>query len=102
MLLRVHRIRFRGEKPFILFVAEEETLDKVTENINVVRFLNQMEGVEAALTSPEQVEKRGDDLIYRGHKVTVIFLDINNDVLLKIATTHNCYVSNSLISLCPI
>lgn len=89
MLLRVHRIRFRGEKPFILFVAEEETLDKVTENINVVRFLNQMEGVEAALTSPEQVEKRGDDLIYRGHKVTVIFLDINNDVLLKIATTHN-------------
>jgi hypothetical protein len=48
-----------------------------------------MEDVNAALTSPEQVEKRGDDLIYKGHKVTVIFLDINTDVLLKIATTHN-------------
>lgn len=89
MLLRVHRIRFRGEKPFILFVAEEETLDKVIENINVVQYLNQMEDVNAALTSPEQVEKRGDDLIYRGRKVTVIFLDINNDVLLKIATRLN-------------
>jgi hypothetical protein len=89
MLFRVHQMRFRGEKPFILLVAEEETLDKVTENINLVKYLNQMENVNAALTSPEQVEERGDDLIYRGNKVTVIFLDINTNVLLKIAKKHN-------------
>ena len=36
MLLRAHRIRFLREKPFVLVVAEKETLDKVTENINLV------------------------------------------------------------------
>jgi hypothetical protein len=89
MLFRTHQIRFRGEKPFILLVAEEETLAKVTENINLVKYLNQMEGVNAALTSPQQVEAKGDDLIYRGNKITVIFLDINTNVLLKIAKKHN-------------
>ena len=39
MLFRAHQIRFRGEKPFILLVAEEETLAKVTENINLVKYL---------------------------------------------------------------
>jgi len=89
MLLRAHRIRFHREKPFVLLVAEEETLDKVTENINLVAFLNRMEGVRAALTCPEEVEKSGDHVTYRGNRVTVIFLDMNNDVLLRIATKHN-------------
>ena len=79
MLFRAHRAGFRGEKPFVLLVAEKETLDKVTENINLVQFLNRMEGVDAALTCPEEVEKTGADVTYKGKKVTVIFLDINND-----------------------
>ena len=53
MLLRAHRLRFHQEKPFVLLVAEKDTLDKVPENINVVKFLNRMEGVKAALTCPE-------------------------------------------------
>jgi hypothetical protein len=89
MLLRAHRLKFHREKPFVLLVAEAETLDKVTENINLVKYLNRMEGVHAALTCPEDLETRGDDISYKGHKVTVIFLDINNDVLMKIATKHN-------------
>jgi len=89
MLLRAHRIRFLREKPFVLVVAEKETLDKVTENINLVEYLNRMDGVNAALTCPEEVEKRGDGVTYGGEKVTVIFLDINNDVLLKIGARHN-------------
>ena len=40
MLLRAHRIKFLREKPFVLLVAEEQTLDKVTENINLVASLN--------------------------------------------------------------
>lgn len=88
MLFRAHRAGFRGEKPFVLLVAEKETLDKVTENINLVQFLNRMEGVDAALTCPEDVEKTGADVTYKGKKVTVIFLDINNDVLLKIGKKH--------------
>ena len=59
MLLRAHRARFCCEKPFIVLVAEEETRDKVTENVNVVGYLNRLEGVTAALTSPEQIERRG-------------------------------------------
>ncbi|UCF56648.1 MAG: hypothetical protein JSW15_11340 [Deltaproteobacteria bacterium] len=89
MLLRVHQTKFHREKPYILLVAEEETLDKVTENINLVEYLNQIEGVKAAITSPEKVEKRGDHVTYKGQKVTVIFLDTNNDVLLRIGTKHN-------------
>jgi hypothetical protein len=88
MLLRVHRTRFPREKPFVLLVAEKETLDKVTENINLVEYLNGMPEVKAALTCPEEMEKRGDHVTYKGQKVTVIFLDINTDVLLKIGTEH--------------
>jgi hypothetical protein len=84
MLLRAHNLRFSREKPFILLVAEKDTLDKVPENINVVKFLNQIEGVTAALTCPEELEKRGDRVTYRGKAATVIFLDMNNDVLLEI------------------
>ena len=84
MLLRAHNLRFPREKPFILMVAEKDTLDKVPENINVVKFLNQMEGVSAALTCPEELEKRGDRVTYRGKTATAIFLDMNNDVLLEI------------------
>ncbi len=89
MLLRAHRINFLRQKPFVLLVAEEETLDKVTENINLVEFLNRMEGVNAALTCPQELEEKGDDVIFNGQKVTVIFLDINTDVLLRIAKKHH-------------
>jgi len=89
MLLRAHRNKFLREKPFILLVAEEQTLDKVTENINLVASLNGLEGVDAALTCPQELEEKGDDVFYKGQRVSVIFLDINNDVLLKIAQKHH-------------
>jgi len=89
MLLRAHRIRSSGEKPFVLLVAEKETLDKVGENINLVEHLKRMEGINAALTCPEEVEQKGDHVTYKGQMVTVIFQDINNDVLLKIGEGHN-------------
>ncbi len=85
MLLRAHHRKSSQKNPFILLVAEKDTLDKVPENINVVTFLNRMEGVSAALTSPEMLEKRDDDVVYRGQAATVIFLDMTNAVLLKIA-----------------
>ena len=84
MLLRAHRRRFRREKPFILLVAEKDTLDKVPENINVVKDLNRIAGVTAALTCPEELEMQGNQVTYLGQAATVIFLDMNNDVLLKI------------------
>ncbi len=89
MLLRAHRIKFLRQKPFVLLVAEAETLDKVTENINLVASLNRIEGVDAALTCPQELEEKGDDVFYNGQRATVIFLDINNDVLLRIAKEHH-------------
>ena len=89
MLLRVHWSRFSRQKPFILLVAEKETLDVVTENINLVKYLNAMDGVEAALTCPEELEQKEGDVAYRGRKATVIFLDINNDVLCNIGKKHD-------------
>jgi hypothetical protein len=89
MLLRVHRATFPREKPFVLLVAEKETLDTVTENINLVEYLNRMEGVKSSLVSPQEVEREGDNITYRGEKVTVIFLDINSDVLLRIGRKQN-------------
>lgn len=89
MLLRAHQVRFHREKPFILLVAEKETLDKVPENINVVKFLNRMVGVSAALTCPEDLENKGEQVTYKGKAATVIFLDMNNDVLLKIGEKHD-------------
>ena len=79
MLLRAHRLRFHRENPFILMVAEKDTLDKVPENINVVKDLNRMEGVTATLTSPEELEKQGNRFSYLGRPATVIFLDMNNE-----------------------
>jgi len=70
-LLRAHRLRFQREQPFVLLVAEEETLDEVTENINLVACLNQMAGVKASLASPQEVERRGDLITFKGQKVTV-------------------------------
>jgi hypothetical protein len=89
MLLRAHRIRFQNEKPFILLVAEEDTLDKVTENINLVAALNRMDGVDAALTCPQALEIKGGEVCLHGRKATVIFLDINSDVLLNIMPQHD-------------
>jgi hypothetical protein len=85
MLLRAHQKKSPQKKPYILLVAEKNTLDKVPENINIVQFLNRMQGVKAALTCPEMLEQREDEVIYRGRAATVIFLDMTNAVLLKIA-----------------
>lgn len=89
MLLRAHRVRFSREKPFILLVAEKETLDKVPENINAVKFLNRMAGVEAVLTCPEDLEIQKDCVNYRGRAATVIYLDMKNDTLIKVGAEHN-------------
>jgi hypothetical protein len=88
LLLRVHKDTSPDEDPFVLLVAEAETLDQVTENMNLVAYLNRMDGITAALTSPQALEVRGGDITYRGKKATVIFQDMNNDTLLKIGEMH--------------
>ena len=89
MLLRFHQQRFPDEKPFLALVAEQETLDKVGENIRFVEYLNSLPDVRAILIDPTQLIAKSDGIYVDGQKITTIFLDFNNNVILKIQAHHN-------------
>ena len=89
LLLRAHRKNLPDEKPFIALVAEKETLDKVGENIRFVEYLNTLSGVKAVLIDAAQLKlKKG--MIYAGdNRVTRIFLDFNNNVIVNLKAKNN-------------
>ena len=84
LLLRVHQKKFPQDKPFIALVAEEETLDKVGENIHFVEYLNSIPDVKAVLINPTKLELRNGRIFVNDDKVTTIFLDFNNNVIAKL------------------
>lgn len=84
LLLRVHQKRFPKIKPFIALVAEEETLDKVGENIRFVEYLNSIPDVKAVLIKPTKLELRNGRIFVNDDRVTTIFLDFNNNVIVKL------------------
>ncbi|UCC95494.1 MAG: hypothetical protein JSW40_01780 [Candidatus Omnitrophota bacterium] len=83
-LLRFHRKHSSQEKPFIALVAEEETLEKVGENIRFVEYLNTLPDVKAALLNPSQLQLKDREIVINNEKVTTIFLDFNNNVIVKL------------------
>ena len=89
MLLRAHKKMFGKEKPFIVLVAEEETLEKVGENIRIVKYLNGLRDVQAVLTDPTKLELVNNEVRFNGKKVTVIFMDFNNRVIVKLKKKNN-------------
>ncbi len=89
LLLRVHKRSSGDAEPFIALVAEEETLEKVGENIHFIDYLNSMPGVAAALTTPQRLKERAGEILLDDRKVTVIFLDFNNDVLVKLRKKYD-------------
>ena len=89
MLLRAHKKNFGSQKAFIVLVAEEETLDKVGENIRIVKYLNGLDGVKAALTDATKLELKNGNIYVNGELVTVIFLDFNNNVIIKLRKKYN-------------
>jgi hypothetical protein len=89
LLLRAHSNKFPDEKPFVALVAEEETLDKVGENIRFVEYLNSLTDVDAVLVDPTKLELRGKGVFINGNKVTTIFLDFNNNVIVKLKKKYN-------------
>ena len=60
LLLRASRNNLPDKRPFIALVAEEETLDKVGENIRFVEYLNSLPDVKAALIGPTGLKLRGE------------------------------------------
>ena len=84
MLLEVHRQREGANPGLIAVVAEEETLTDVTENINFADRLDQIDGITGILAAPHEFELKNGRVCHRGRPVSLIFMDFNNDVFLKL------------------
>ncbi len=84
MLLRVHHSRAGCNPGLIAVVAEEETLADVIENINLAKHLDAVEGISGALMAPHELELFNGDVCYHGRPVSIIFMDFNTDILLKL------------------
>lgn len=89
MLLDVHRRRNPSPGDVIAVVAEAETLDTVTENINLANRLDREEGVTGVLSAPHEFEIRHGTVCHKGRPVSLVFMDFNNDVFLRLHRRHD-------------
>ena len=89
MLLQTHRQREGSNPGCIAVVAEEETLEDVTENINLAKRLDRVEGITGILAAPHEFELKNGRTCHRGRPVSIIFMDFNNDVFLKLHRKHD-------------
>ncbi len=89
MLLDVYRRREGNNRGLIAVVAEEETLTEVTENINLAERLNAVSGLTGILAAPHEFEQQNGRVCHRGRPVSLVFMDFNNDVFLKLHRKHD-------------
>ncbi|MBW2147558.1 MAG: hypothetical protein JRI22_11110 [Deltaproteobacteria bacterium] len=89
MLVEAHREREGGNPGLIAVVAEEETLEDVTENKNLAERLNTIEGISGTLIPPQELELKSGRVCWKGQPVSIIFMDFNTDVLLTLHHKHN-------------
>lgn len=89
MLLQAHRQREGANPGCIAVVAEEETLAEVTENINLARRLDGIDGITGILAAPHEFELHNGRTCHRGRPVSIVFMDFNNDVFLKLHRQHD-------------
>ncbi len=89
MLVEACRKREGAISGLIAIVAEEETLDIVTENKNFADQLDAINGISAALMAPQELELKDGKVSWEGQPVSIIFMDFNTDVLLSLHRRHN-------------
>ena len=89
MLIEAHRQREGSRTGVVAVVAEEETLADVTENINMAERLDRVEGITGVLAAPHHFELKNGRTCFHGEPVSLIFMDFNNDVLLRLHREHN-------------
>ena len=80
MLVEAHRSREGSNSGLIAVVAEEETLEDVTENKNLALRLNEIHGLSGALMAPQELELKDGRVCWKGRPVSIIFMDFNTDV----------------------
>ena len=88
MLARVHREREGSNPGVIAVVAEEETLADVVENRNLAEMIGRVPGLKGVLTAPQDLEVNNGRVCWHGQPVSLIFMDFNTDVLLKLHRQH--------------
>lgn len=89
MMVGVHEKR-EGKNPgLIAVVAEEETLTDVTENINFANRLDRVPGITGILSAPHEFELKNGIVCHQGRPVSIVFMDFNNDVFLKLHRKHD-------------
>ncbi len=88
MLLKAHKA-MAGNGSLVAVVAEEETLESVTENQNLAERLDSVEGVSGALMAPHELELKSGTVCWKGQPVSKIFMDFNTDVLLSLHRKQN-------------
>lgn len=84
LLVQAHRVREGRNPGLIAVVAEEETLEDVTENINLAKHLCAVDGITGILIPPHDLEVRNGVVCWQGTPVSVVFVDFNSDVLLAL------------------
>jgi hypothetical protein len=89
MLIQAHKAQAGNNPGLIAVVAEEETLETVTENRNLADKLSSLEGITGALISPQEIELKESKVSFRGQPISVLFMDFNTDVLLALHLKHN-------------
>jgi hypothetical protein len=88
MLVHAHRLLGEPDCRLIGVVAEEETLETVTENRNLAEWLNSVKGLRGQLLAPQELEISHGRVCWKGEPIGIIFMDFNTDVLLKLHRKH--------------
>jgi hypothetical protein len=88
MLEQAHQLRGEHDRNLIAVVAEEETLDTVTENRNLAEWLNSLKGLRGGLMAPQELELYHGEVCWKGERVSLLFMDFNTDVLLNLHRKH--------------
>ena len=89
ILVQAHRSLAGQNSSLIAVVAEEETLADVTENINLAKKLDAVDGITGVLMAPQELELRNGRVCWQGQPVSMIFMDFNTDVLLALHRKHD-------------
>ncbi|MBW1894310.1 MAG: hypothetical protein JRF40_06580 [Deltaproteobacteria bacterium] len=84
MLVEAHRTREGANPGLIAVVAEEETLEDVTENKNLAKHLDSIDGISGGLMAPHELEMQNSKVCWKGTPVSTIFMDFNTDVLIAL------------------
>jgi len=89
MILHAHKNRHGSNPVRAVLLAETETLDVVLENKNFVEYLNTMDGVSASLAGPAHLTIKNGKVCCKDTEATVIFMDFNMNVLIKMAKDYD-------------